>query len=81
LKKKIEQELGVIFKIVQQLFQNIKMVFWDNRKKNYAFSPPSPHPVDELFDGLSGKNFLGHLKKNIVQRNVAKKKFVHAIWG
>jgi hypothetical protein len=50
------------------------MVFYDNRKKIYA-------PVDELFDGNSGKNFLGHLKKNIVQRNVAEKgdekKFVH----
>jgi hypothetical protein len=36
---------------------------------------------DELFDGLSGKNFLGHLKKNIVQRNVAEKKFLQAIGG
>ena len=47
------------------------MVFYDNRKK--IMSSP---PVDELFDGLSGKNFLGHLKKNIVQRNVAEKKIL-----
>ena len=46
-------------------------MFYDNRKKIDVFSPP---PVDELFDGLSGKNFLGNLKKNIVQRNVAEKK-------
>jgi hypothetical protein len=39
------------------------MVFYDNRKKMYAFFPPPP-VVD----------FLGHLKKNIVQRNVAEKK-------
>jgi hypothetical protein len=46
------------------------MVFYAyNRKKNYAFLPPPP--FDELLDELSGKNFLGHLKKNIVQRNVA----------
>ena len=44
-------------------------------------SPPLPPLVDELFDGLSGKNFLGHLKKNIVQRNVAEKKFLQAIGG
>jgi hypothetical protein len=37
--------------------------------------------VDELFDELSGKIFLGHLKKNIVQRNVAEKKFLQAIEG
>ena len=37
-------------------------------------SPPPLPPVDELFDELSGEN-LGHLKKNIVQRNVAEKKF------
>jgi hypothetical protein len=55
------------------------MVFYDNRKKIYAF--PSPPPVDELFDGLSVKNFLGHLKKNIVQRNVAKKKILASNWG
>ena len=36
----------------------------------------SSPPVDELYDGLSGKNFLGHLKKNIVQRNVAEKKIL-----
>jgi hypothetical protein len=28
-----------------------------------------------------GKIFLGHLKKNIVQRNVAEKKFLQAIGG
>jgi hypothetical protein len=32
------------------------MVSYDNRKKNYAFFP---RPVDELFDELSLKNFLG----------------------
>ena len=54
------------------------MLFYDNRKKIYALSPP---PVDELFYGLSGKNFLGHLKKNIVQRNVAEKKILASNWG
>jgi hypothetical protein len=44
------------------------MVFCDNRKKIYAFSPPPP-PVDELFDGLSGK------------RNVAEKKILASNWG
>jgi hypothetical protein len=38
LKKKIEQELGVIFKIVLQLFENSKMVLYDNRKKIYVSS-------------------------------------------
>jgi hypothetical protein len=71
LKKKIEQELGVIFKIVM----HIKMLFYDNRKKIYAFPPP-PLP-----NGLSRKNFLGHLKKNIVQRNVAEKKILASNWG
>jgi hypothetical protein len=52
-------------------------VFYDNQKKIYVFSPP----VDELFDGLSGKIFLGHLKKNIVQRNVAEKKILASNWG
>jgi hypothetical protein len=54
------------------------MVFYGNRKKIYAKPPP---PVDEVFDELSGKIFLGHLKKNIVQRNVAEKKFLQAIEG
>jgi hypothetical protein len=53
-------------------------VFYNNQKKIYAFSPP---PVDELFDGLSGKIFLGQFKKNIVQRNGAEKKFLQAIGG
>jgi hypothetical protein len=53
------------------------MVFYDNRKKIYAFFLPPLPPVDEL----SKKNFLGHLKKNIVQRNVAEKKFLQAIGG
>jgi hypothetical protein len=30
---------------------------------------------------MPSKNFLGHLKKNIVQRNVAEKKFLQAIGG
>jgi hypothetical protein len=29
----------------------------------------------------AGKNFLGHLKKNIVQRNVAEKKIIASNWG
>jgi hypothetical protein len=49
------------------------MFFYGNRKQFFAFLPP-PHPVDKLFDALSGKTFLGHLKKNIVQRNVAETK-------
>jgi hypothetical protein len=44
-------------------------------------SPPPPPPVYELFEGLSGKNCLGHLKKNIVQRNVAEKKILASNWG
>ena len=52
------------------------MVFYDNRKKIYVFSPPPP-----LFEGLSGKTFLGHLKKNIVQRNVAEKNILASNWG
>ena len=44
-------------------------------KKFMLSSPhPTPPPVDELFDELSVKIFLGHLKKNIMQRNVAEKK-------
>ena len=57
------------------------MVFYDNLKKIVFFPPPQPPPVDELFDGLSGKNFFGHLKKNIVQRNVTEKKLLQAIGG
>ena len=38
------------------------------------FPPPLPN-------GLSGKIFLGHLKKNIVQRNVAEKKILASNWG
>jgi hypothetical protein len=38
-----------------------------------------PPPVDELLDELSGKKFLCHLKKNIVQRNVAEKKFLQQL--
>jgi hypothetical protein len=41
----------------------------------------SSPPVDELFDELSGKIFLGHLKKNIVQKNVAEKKILASNWG
>jgi hypothetical protein len=44
------------------------MVFYHNPKKNYASPPP-------------GKKFLGHLKKNIVQRNVAVKKILASNWG
>ena len=36
-----------------------------------------PPPVDELFREI----FLGHLKKNIVQRNVAEKKILASNWG
>jgi hypothetical protein len=34
-----------------------------------------------LFEGLYGKKFLGHLKKNIVQRNLAEKKILASNWG
>ena len=44
-------------------------------------SPSPPPPVDELFNELSEKNFLGHLKKNIVQRNVAEKKILASNLG
>ena len=54
LKKKIEQGLGVIFKIVVQLFKNLKKVFYNNKKNFMTFPPP---PVDELIEGLSGKIF------------------------
>jgi hypothetical protein len=37
--------------------------------------------LNELFDGLSGKFFLGHLKKNIVRRNVAEKKILGSNLG
>ena len=58
------------------------MVFYDNLKKIVFFPPTTPPPpVDEVFDGLSGKNFFGHLKKNIVQRNVTEKKLLQAIGG
>ena len=30
---------------------------------------------------MPSKNFLGHLKKNIVQRNVAEKKILASNWG
>jgi hypothetical protein len=42
---------------------------------------PSPPPPPPRVDELSGKNFLGHLKKNIVQRNVAEKKMIASNWG
>jgi hypothetical protein len=40
-------------------------------------------PVDELFDELSGKNFLGHLKKISCKGMLRKKekKFLQAIGG
>jgi hypothetical protein len=34
-----------------------------------------------LTEELCGENFLGHLKKNIVQRNVAGKKILASNWG
>jgi hypothetical protein len=78
IEKKIEQELGMIFKIVLQLFENIKMVFYDNRKKIYVSPPP---PVDEVFDGLSGKFFKVILKKISCKGTLQKKKFLQAIGG
>ena len=42
----------------------------------YAFPP-----VDKLFDELSGKNFLGHLKKISCKGMLQKKKFLQAIGG
>jgi hypothetical protein len=41
---------------------------------------PSPPPIDDLLDELSGKNFLGHFEKNIVQRNGAEKKILASNW-
>jgi hypothetical protein len=59
------------------------MMFYDNQKKFMPSSPPPPPPppVDELFDEFSEINFLGNLKKNIVQRNVAEKKILASNWG
>ena len=37
---------------------------------------PPPPPRRRTFRGTFRKNFLGHLKKNIVQRNVAEKKIL-----
>jgi hypothetical protein len=56
------------------------------------FKKQFEHPFDELRDHIrwlrdgpldiwDGKNFLGHLKKKIVQRNVAEKKILASIWG
>ena len=64
------------------------MVFYDNRRKNLCLPPtPPPPPVDELFDELSGENFLGYLKKyrakeccrkkNSCKQLGDEKKFVH----
>ena len=36
---------------------------------------PPPPPRRQTFRRTFRKNFLGHLKKNIVQRNVAEKKY------
>ena len=55
------------------------MVFYNNQKI-YAFTPP-PHPRRRTFRGIFRKIFLGHLKKNIVQRNVAEKKILASNWG
>jgi hypothetical protein len=53
IEKKIEQELGLIFKIVMRnCFTTLKWCF-TTRSKNLCFLPP----VDELY----GKNFLGYL--------------------
>ena len=38
--------------------------------------PPPPPPRRRTFRRTFGKNFLGHFKKNIVQRNVAEKKIL-----
>jgi hypothetical protein len=57
-------------------------VFYGNGKKNYAILPPPPSPppptppppVEELFDELSAKNFVGHLKKISCKGMLQKKK-------
>ena len=41
----------------------------------------SSPPRRQTFRRTFRENFLGHLKKNIVQRNVAEKKFLQAIGG
>jgi hypothetical protein len=57
------------------------MVFYDNQKKIFAFSlPPPTPPVDERFDELSGKNFLGHHKKYRA-KECCKKKILSSNWG
>ena len=43
--------------------------------------PPPPPPRRRTFRRTFRKNFLGHLKKNIVQRNVAEKKILASNWG
>ena len=62
--------------------KTLKWCFYDNRKKSYVFPPPPlPPPSTNFLIRLSGKIFLGHLKKNIVQRNVAEKKIIASKWG
>ena len=77
IEKKIEQGLGVIFEIVVQLFEKIKKVFYNNKK----FFMTSPPPRRRTFRRTFRKKFLGHFKKNIVQRNGAEKKILARNWG
>ena len=44
-------------------------------------SLPPPPSTNFSTDCPAGKNFLGHLKKNIVQKNVAEKKILASNWG
>ena len=53
-------------------YQKKIRVFYDNWKK-FMSSPPPRRTFR--------KNFLGHLKKNIVQRNVVEKKILASNWG
>ena len=53
------------------------MVFYNDTKKIMPSSPPRRR----TFRGTFRKNFLGHFKKNIVQRNVAEKKILASNWG
>jgi hypothetical protein len=64
LKKKIEQELGVILKIIMQLFEMIKIGVLRQSKKNYA-----PPPRRQTFR----ENFLGHLKQYSAKECCRKK--------
>jgi hypothetical protein len=66
--EKIQKKISCTTNLLKKKTQELVVIF------KIIMSLP---PVDEL----SGKIFLGHLKKNIVQMNVAEKKFLQAIGG